>query len=288
MEYLKDEIKFYSKTFQGEVFGNILVGGGTPSLLSLPQITKLCSLIFKTFLFNPNGFRTFECSPISVTRDKMRTLKQGGFNRISLGVQSLTEAVVKLTGRPQSNKVVFSAIETILEQKFDFVNIDLLAGLATETPASFCATVLTIARFMADRNSICNVSINIYYFQPQEHYLKNILKKSEKQYLKRRKLFETALYRIIPEMERLGYLALTDIYGIVFEKIGKNSMKRQKKMPPQYECISDRPRANVGLGKFSISHIHGLGDFYACDKGGARFNAGMPIYSLLRESRLFL
>jgi len=279
LDYLSEEFNFYKKTFSNVTFDNLFIGGGTPSLLSAEQIKRLCGLIFGSFSFNPRGRRTFECSPLSVTEEKMRVIREGGINRISLGVQSLNEKVVKLTGRPQTNKMVFEALEAIIKQNFESINVDILAGLNGETPASFRKTVLGLAKFRIR-------DINTYYLQPQQFYLKGQLNNDENKYLKRKELFKAALKNMAPEMKRLGYFPVYDNFSALYileDPRGKKYIREEKNRPQDYEQVSEKPRSNLGLGKLSISHIHRVGDFRALDTSG-KFDPSAPAYSLAYTS----
>lgn len=119
---LCEEIKkFYDKTLLNTVY----FGGGTPSLLELSQIEKILSL----FNFDENTEITLEVNPKTVDLNKLKGLKSLGINRISLGVQSFNDTLLKAAGRIHTSEDALKTIDEIRLAGFKNLSIDLIYGL---------------------------------------------------------------------------------------------------------------------------------------------------------------
>lgn len=110
---------------------SLYFGGGTPSLLSPANIERIMqTLRVNLTLADPEI--NFEAEPVSLTARKAEILMQHGVNRINLGIQSFCDDIVFRTGRKDTEKQAFKAIEIALSTGA-VVNIDLISGLSGET-----------------------------------------------------------------------------------------------------------------------------------------------------------
>jgi len=85
----------------------VFFGGGTPSLLNLRQWEEILSAMERLSLLGALEW-TVECNPATVSLDKAKLLRNYGVNRISMGVQSLDEALLDRLGRVHSREMVFN------------------------------------------------------------------------------------------------------------------------------------------------------------------------------------
>ena len=116
----------------------LYVGGGTPSLLSVPQLRTLCGMVRRWFGSISNlEESTLEANPESLTADKIRLLREAGFNRLSLGLQSFNDKELKTLGRVHGVKTFLRAFEQAREGGFFNINVDLIAGLPDQTAEQF-------------------------------------------------------------------------------------------------------------------------------------------------------
>ena len=106
-------------------------GGGTPNVLSASGLKRLCEM-FRPYLDNVYEW-TIECNPELVTYDQVKMFKQMGINRISLGVQTLNNSLLKSIGRHHTSDDVFEAIELCFEQDIRNVSVDLMFALPNQT-----------------------------------------------------------------------------------------------------------------------------------------------------------
>ena len=118
----------------------IFFGGGTPSLLNLRQWESVLQKMEKCGLLRAEEF-TVECNPATVSLDKAKLLRSFGVNRISMGVQSLDEALLDRLGRVHSREMVFKSFDTLRQAGFDNVNIDLMFAIPGQTLEVWQATL---------------------------------------------------------------------------------------------------------------------------------------------------
>ena len=111
----------------------VYFGGGTPSVPDSRFITDLLKAIKKAFNIDSDAEITIEVNPSSVTSEKLTEYLQAGFNRISLGVQSLDDEVLKTLGRLHDSKGAIEAIEKIKAAGFTNISADLITGVPGET-----------------------------------------------------------------------------------------------------------------------------------------------------------
>ncbi len=118
----------------------IFFGGGTPSLLPLRLWERLLRQMDRLHLLGAAEF-TIECNPATVSADKARLFRDFGVNRVSLGVQSLDEALLERLGRIHSRRQVFESWETLRAAGFEHLNLDLMFAIPGQTLAVWRATL---------------------------------------------------------------------------------------------------------------------------------------------------
>jgi oxygen-independent coproporphyrinogen-3 oxidase len=119
---------------------SIYFGGGTPTLLREHHFEQLVECLHKNFSIGEPEF-TVEAEPLTVTQKKMDTLSSLGVNRLSIGVQSFCDEIIKLSGRGHNEKQALRAINIARQAGNWQVNIDLLSGLAGETQETWERTM---------------------------------------------------------------------------------------------------------------------------------------------------
>lgn len=111
----------------------VYFGGGTPSVPDSHLIAELLGSVKKNFNISDDAEITIEVNPSSVREDKLEEYLKAGFNRISLGVQSLHDDVLKTLGRLHDSKGAVDAIKKITAAGFTNVSADLITGVPGET-----------------------------------------------------------------------------------------------------------------------------------------------------------
>jgi oxygen-independent coproporphyrinogen-3 oxidase len=110
----------------------VFFGGGTPSLLNLRQWEQILRAMQRLNLLGAKEW-TVECNPATVSLDKAKALCSFGVNRISMGVQSLDEALLDRLGRIHSRDMVFKSFDILRKAGFDNLNIDLMFAIPGQT-----------------------------------------------------------------------------------------------------------------------------------------------------------
>jgi oxygen-independent coproporphyrinogen-3 oxidase len=114
-------------------FRFVYFGGGTPSFLSAKQLTSLVDRLRANISWDKAEEVTFECEPGTLSETKVKTLRELGVTRLSLGVENFSDAILEENGRAHLSKEVFRAWQWIVEAGFANVNIDLISGMVGET-----------------------------------------------------------------------------------------------------------------------------------------------------------
>lgn len=118
------------------------VGGGTPTVLEAGQIARLLSAVRSTFEFEVDSQQTFEMSPRSFSRDKVRAIVAGGVRRVSFGLQSFDPEPVARAGRGYVGvDEVADLIRVCVEEGIEEINADLMVGLDGESEDSLSDSV---------------------------------------------------------------------------------------------------------------------------------------------------
>lgn len=126
-ENLKKEIILYQKNMNVEV-DSIYIGGGTPTYVDYHYIIELVEILKNFDLSNVKEF-TIEANPNSLTLEKLKAYKNLRINRISLGVQSFDDKVLKNIGRDHNKEIVLKDIENIRKAGFKNLSLDMILNL---------------------------------------------------------------------------------------------------------------------------------------------------------------
>lgn len=132
-EYLKALEKEITHYYKGEKLNTLYIGGGTPSLLNVNQITKILNL----FKFENNAEVTIELNPNDIDQKYLDELSKTKINRLSFGVQSFNDELLKIIGRRHSSKEAVDVINSANNAGFANISIDLIYGLPNQTYKAF-------------------------------------------------------------------------------------------------------------------------------------------------------
>lgn len=126
LEALEKEIDIH---YKNDDIKTIYIGGGTPSCLNIKQLERLLQITKK---FNGNVLEfTFECN-VDISEEKLILLKRYGVNRISVGIQTINERLLKVIERNHTKEEVINKIN-LIKKYFDNINVDLMYALPGET-----------------------------------------------------------------------------------------------------------------------------------------------------------
>ena len=125
-------------------FDTLYLGGGTPSLLGVKHLKNLMNGIRKSFDLSGLTEATIELNPESATPEFLAAAKETGFNRVSSGVQSLSDDELKSVGRIHTAKQAISAVKLAKKIGFKAVSADLIIGLPGQTWVSLNKSLETL------------------------------------------------------------------------------------------------------------------------------------------------
>ena len=140
---LIDEIRAYSKA-ERRVLTTIYFGGGTPSLLAPDKMRLIVSAIRESFDIADNAEITFEANPGTLTEEKAGEYRRLGFNRVSMGLQSIHNNEMKKLGRIHDYEDFLRSYNLLRKAGFDNINVDLMYGIPDQTKESFALTLENI------------------------------------------------------------------------------------------------------------------------------------------------
>lgn len=125
------EAKQRQEYLDGEQIETVYFGGGTPSLLTSEELKKTLNTLNELFDLSDATEVTLEANPDDLTDKKLKELKQGGINRLSIGVQSFHQKDLTFFNRSHNAKQAERCIRAAQDQGFDNLSIDLIFGSQT-------------------------------------------------------------------------------------------------------------------------------------------------------------
>lgn len=134
LEALEREMAATVERFPPQTIETVFVGGGTPTVLLPDQMERFIGLVDTYFPYRSNRFEfTMEANPGTTDTEKLAVMKAGGVNRLSFGVQTFDDVLLKRIGRIHTVDEVYQSIENAQKLQFDNLSIDLMLGLPKQT-----------------------------------------------------------------------------------------------------------------------------------------------------------
>lgn len=140
VDRLCEELEFTSRKVReaGLKLTTIYWGGGTPTTLSAEQLDRIMTVIESSFDMSDCFEYTVEAGrPDTITKEKLLVLKKHGVNRISINPQTFSDSVLREIGRCHTAELTVEKYNDARQVGFDSINMDLIAGLPTDTIDSF-------------------------------------------------------------------------------------------------------------------------------------------------------
>ncbi|AFM01944.1 putative oxygen-independent coproporphyrinogen III oxidase [Desulfitobacterium dehalogenans ATCC 51507] len=142
-----------------EGMSTLFIGGGTPTALNEEELDTLLSIINSNFKFKDSAEKTMEANPGTLTTEKLQTLRKQGINRVSLGVQSLNDDLLRQIGRIHRSEEVKDAVRLIREAGFKNLNLDLMFGLPGQNLADWRDTLEETLRIRPEHISVYGLMV---------------------------------------------------------------------------------------------------------------------------------
>jgi oxygen-independent coproporphyrinogen-3 oxidase len=157
---LLDEIALWGKRLKKPVLRTIYFGGGTPSLIPLNNLDQVMKALADNFTFNPSMEVTLEANPDSAQDTSyFRGLLSMGFNRLSLGMQSLKDEDLQIMGRPHSVAMTLASFEAARRAGFGNIGLDLIWGLPNQRLKTWMDQLKLVADMRPEHISAYNLTL---------------------------------------------------------------------------------------------------------------------------------
>ncbi len=248
LRYLSREVDLHTARIgRGQMVSQLHLGGGSPTFLSDSELHELMGMLRRNFSFAPGGEYSIEVDPRTVNPQRLDTLAQLGFNRLSFGVQDFDPAVQKAVHRVQPAEQVFALVQAARERGFESINVDLIYGLPQQSPESFDRTLAQVNALRPDRIALYAYAHLPERFKPQRRIatveLPNAAAKVSMQ------------SRSLAAFLQAGYVYVgMDHFALPDDALAV--AKRQGRLHRNFQGYSTQPDCDlIGLGVSSIGRI---------------------------------
>lgn len=169
VENLIKEINLVADHAHAKTLRQIHWGGGTPTYLTMQQITSIMAVIRKRFDVPEEDSTeiSIEIDPRALAIEDVKTLAELGFNRLSMGVQDFDVKVQRAINRVQSYEMTRDMLLEARNYGFESINLDLIYGLPYQSLDSFQETLKKVVKISPDRISVFNYAHLPHRFKPQ-------------------------------------------------------------------------------------------------------------------------
>lgn len=242
---------------------NAYFGGGTPTALTTPMLRRL-QRAFRA-AFDVTGEFTSEAHPTTLDGEKLAALRGLGVNRVSMGLQSLDAEVLRRVGRENGETAAIRGLVAEAQRLGMLVNVDLIAGLPSQSIASF-------GRDLEETAALGPDTITLYRYQPV-HRLPEVPSPAMA-------LGAALPARRLAGMAARGYVPFSPVaderYSVLLVRAGSPRVLRflhrntvgsalawaaGRWAVPRYTDVDRTDVLMMGLGPGAVSHVHGLGWF---------------------------
>lgn len=224
----------------------IHLGGGSPSFLSPENLQLLLKPFFADCNIDREHFEgSIEVDPRRTTLDQLATLREMGFNRVSMGVQDFNPEVQRLVNRHQPLEITRALTENARKLGYESVNFDLIYGLAGQTLETINATVESTIALKPDRIALYSLAL-VPWIKPAQRLFKDEdLPKADQ----KRALYDLARSKLISA----GYVEIgMDHFSLPNEAL--NKARLEGSLHRNFMGYTDvRTEILLGLGVSSIS-----------------------------------
>lgn len=156
------EIELYKgigDLFNSRKIDAIYFGGGTPSALSADDLARILEAVKTCFNVSPSPEVTLEASPETLNSKNLREFKSLDFTRLSIGLQSVDNRILKMLGRSHNYEDALRTVETARMIGWDDVGLDLIYGIPTQTLSNWEDTVNQTIRCGLEHISIHQLAV---------------------------------------------------------------------------------------------------------------------------------
>ncbi|NJP10854.1 MAG: coproporphyrinogen III oxidase [Leptolyngbyaceae cyanobacterium RU_5_1] len=137
----------------------VFFGGGTPSLLSAEQLSRILDMLNQQFGISAQAEISMEVDPGTFDPAQIAGYRSAGVNRVSLGVQAFQPELLRVCGRSHTIEDIYMAVELIRQAGFTNINLDLISGLPHQTLEQWEASLQTAIALVPTHLSCYDLTI---------------------------------------------------------------------------------------------------------------------------------
>jgi len=186
VDSMSAEMKSFQDLFRGIQFKSFSFGGGTPNILKVRHLEQLFRTIRENFVFDEQSEKTVEYNPLHSSRERLAVLADFGINRLTIGVQSLDETILRSMNRSyQTSELVRRCVNEARQfEAFKVINTDLVIGLRNDSPQQVFESFVKLAEMGVDSISVyplrpVHMYLSQYYNGRLDHFLEELSTKME-------------------------------------------------------------------------------------------------------------
>ena len=146
MDILQKEIKEKSIEYKEYCVDTVFIGGGTPTCVPYETIVHTMNTVKASFFLTDDCEITMECNPGTVTKEALENYRTAGINRLSIGLQSTDNAILKELGRIHTFEQFLETFKWAREAGFANINVDLMSGLPNQTLEQYEESLLEVLK----------------------------------------------------------------------------------------------------------------------------------------------
>jgi oxygen-independent coproporphyrinogen III oxidase len=153
------EIEIQKEYLEGEEIKTIYFGGGTPSILSSIEIYSILSCIQSNFSIDANAEVTLEANPDDLSKERLFELRAIGINRLSIGIQSFDDEVLRFLNRAHSTSKAIKSIEDARHVGFTNISLDLIYSIPNQSLANWLKNIGVAVSLLPEHISAYSLTI---------------------------------------------------------------------------------------------------------------------------------
>lgn len=160
LEALKLEINFSKQKYGRLKFSTAYLGGGTPSSLESAEFESVCAMLHDAFDFKKDFEFTVEVNPGDINQEKMNAYCRAEVNRVSLGVQSFQERLLRDMNRPHAAKEIEQTVQMLRQSGLANISMDIIVHLPDQTIDDVKETLKDILKLNPNQVSVYDLDVH--------------------------------------------------------------------------------------------------------------------------------
>lgn len=159
VDALTTQMTLLSGQMQHRLFDTVYIGGGTPSLLGGKRMDALFDAVLSRFSVSADAEITVEVNPATIDINDLRTFRQIGINRLSIGLQSANDGELSGLSRLHDFDGFLATFKSARAAGFDNLSVDLMYGIPGQTPDSLRETLSTVCNLFPEHISLYGLKV---------------------------------------------------------------------------------------------------------------------------------